>query len=60
MKKMYILPEMIVRRISLEGPLADSYSTPIETPEDPDDPSFEMGEARGGSWDNEDDDIWAN
>ena len=58
MKKMYISPEMIIRGISLEGPLADSYTATVETP-DPEqpEPGFEMGDARQ-KWTDKGNDIW--
>ena len=58
MKKNYITPEMIVRRVILDGFIADSENLD-NNPYTGDDWGDDQGAKKGGdSWTNPSDDIW--
>lgn len=57
MKKEYIMPEMIIRQVILEGFIAESYAIGDE------EGSFEHGDARetdDWNWDKQDGDVWSD
>lgn len=59
MKKEYITPEMLIRRVILEGFIADSENLDNNPYTGSDDWGDDQGAKKGGdSWTNPIDDIW--